>query len=54
MSRGYNTKGGSNGHSNHADPKSTFLLFLLICVNMFGGFLNSQNENFQKSAHEKI
>ena len=24
--RGYNTKGGSNGHFNHADPRSTFLL----------------------------
>jgi hypothetical protein len=26
VSRGHNNKGGSNGHFNHADPWSTFLL----------------------------
>ena len=29
MSRGYNTKGGSNGHFNHADLWSAFLLFVV-------------------------
>ena len=38
MPRGYNTKGGLNGHFNHADPKSTFLLSLFIfdCVLFLG------------------
>jgi len=30
MPRGYNTKGGSNGHFNHVDPRSTFLLSSLL------------------------
>ena len=30
MPRGYNTKGGSNGHFNHANPRSVFLLFSLF------------------------
>ena len=31
MPKGYNTKGGSNGHFNHDDPWSAFLLFSIPC-----------------------
>jgi hypothetical protein len=40
MARGYNTKGGSNGHFNHVDPRSAFLLRLslsLLCSRIVHG-----------------